>query len=637
MGIEFFLGLGGVFLWQYPSDPDKNFSTSRVAGVALLFLFFCFNIFHWGKIISRLLGLQSLEPLSSWAFGTVWATLVFALLGHLGVLGPGLDFIPITLLALGPILSLGLTEEKKSNIFEEKWPFWICFTFLLAALGIRFLISTLPHGTTDPFMYHLYAPRFWWASGKIGLPLALPISMQSTYWEYLLGWGPILFGEKPSHGLFEGQIFGQLAHSFLALGGCMLALFFIGKKLQLSNLCCLILAWVGVLSAEFMLIGCIAKNDLGAIFWGLSAVAFYISDCGIGLNKKMIFTGGLAGAAIAAKFNSVLFLGPLFLLFFLVQWKKQEKFPIYPFFIFGFSAVVAMAPIVIRNVVLVNSFFFPINFPLHSPWITPSHLAESLRMNGYWVSFGDFIAGILRCFKDNFFSLLIILVPIVVLKRKPYRFSLLVQLAIVCLANYFFFASRFDSHSFLRWLGAPLLLLPALGVAALFSFNPIKKLETPLLLSLMGVLVIMQLYLERIQIWGVVHRNPFNLVIRDDDSHSGGSAKAWLRMHASLDDLILSLADNQIYYLSDYRVRVLGDDPELARKTQDINNPAQLLKVIKSTGARYLLDTKHWSGVQYWGREAALLGPMISHNPLAIVFQGKLSRVVDLNLLNEAE
>ncbi len=141
--------------------------------------------------------------------------------------------------------------------------------------------------------------------------------MAASQWEYLMGWGHILFAQLPNRGLIEAHLFGQFCHAGIALPGCALCLFSIAKNLKLPKYAALLFTLIGVSSATLWPYTWIAKNDVGAIYWTLTSI-YFLTCQNLSIKKRYFLIGTFAGLAIAAKFNSTLVIVPLILLWMVV-------------------------------------------------------------------------------------------------------------------------------------------------------------------------------------------------------------------------------------------------------------------------------------------------------------------------------
>jgi hypothetical protein len=113
-------------------------------------------------------------------------------------------------------------------------------------------------------------------------------------------------------------------------------------------------------------------------------------------------------------------------------------------------------------------------------------------------------------------------------------------------------------------------------------------------------------------------------------SHTGGEAKAWLRLNLKPEESFLIPYDPQIYYLMGTSFRILEHDPVLDTKTYDSSSTHEICDQIAELKLNYLLDS---TSPMPWGKKLAIFYESIYKYPQTIIFNGKKSKIINLQLL----
>jgi hypothetical protein len=300
----------------------------------------------------------------------------------------------------------------------------------------------------------------------------------------------------------------------------------------------------------------------------------------------------------------------------------------------GSGLLLAIVPVALRNFLETHNPFYPLfnhafagtalgptlegfyeNF--RAPWPPLSIPSELMAAIGELVRGSPIVLGLLA-------------LPFLIW-RKTWPLQLK-TLARSIIASFLLLVLLARNTIFWRLAGALPVIAPALGVVAFCLCIRNRKLALVIMagLILAPALTNEQLVLSSFRVFQAP--NP-SLQIRAD--HKGGSAKAWLRMHASPSELIVSSGDSQIYYLTALNVLTLTDHPDFDRATSAIDDPVALVLELRSRGARYFLATWLERGLP-WGKSMAILLESIQRNPECIAFDGHDAQVIDLDKLAQA-
>ena len=640
------LGLIGYLLWVAPADPDVLFRPVQLLGTLLLTSFFVLSCYGWGQYFWRKLGprLQSFSSLGSLALGSAGASVTMMLAGHVGMIGHAWDKLWICLLTAGPLMNVKESLSSGPSVpfgFQMKKDglFKICVAILIAIIASQTAIALLAHGTSDPFLYHLTGPRFWWAMGRVYLPPHLPIIYQGSWWEYLLIWGDILFAEYPGRGLIEAHLFGQLIQVLIGVGGTTLALFVLIEQIIPSFPIAFPVAVLpGISSSSLWNVSCLAKSDLGACFWSLTGLVFLFEE-------NALLAGCFAGFGVAAKWNNGLFIVPTFAAFILIRHFRTRR-SLRETLRFTLSlltgGLVFAAPILVRNGIATGN---PV-FPLLNEYFITSNLGSStlaqLPTFGQSYETKSRLSKLVSLLSDSPFDFALLLAPLFLFLRRSTSAVQAVLLGL--LVTFGFFTVIGVRDFFPRWLGSAYALAPALGMLiALYTGTDllalIFKTKSPIFARSFVVLCLSLLILIHRPDWTSL-KTVFSFispsyVIQNEEVHLGGASKAWLRRNAAPSDLIFTTGDNEIYYLSDYNVVPMTEAPAITELIHGLRKPTDLLDALGRAGGRYLLDTQHFESL-FWSEQAQILAGLVAENRGAVLFETGKSRVIDIQALREA-
>lgn len=590
--------VGGLFLYGAPSGPDSLMPGRAIVGDFFLFLAFALSAFSWGRIF-----LKKGEAAAALALGVLFYCFLAALLGHLGAL----QSFPLALgfLAAAPLF-LWRDRFLLPVVSLPSVPYLITALLFLVLAARTFYLDGMP----DPFWYHLTSARLFSDAGRIYLPEHFPIAFHSGLWEYLFLWGNYFLAGPDGGGLIAGQYWGQWVHFFL---GFLLS-FFAFRALLKRLAPPVPMAWFACFlclpffSRELMEMATLAKNDWGAIAFGLWAAVF-------ALGNRPVLAGLFAGAAFSAKYTlAFALLGFCFL-----------PLPLSRVFIRNFllAAVLAAAPILGRNFFFTGNPVFPAaNGIFQSPWLGPSW--DSLTaFSGQGAHLGrEKIPMFFEWLRQS--PLHFILLPALLLTpifgKKYWRLAALTALPLVL---FFVFTGarsepRFLGPSLLFGIFYACLMLHTLG-RRFFPAHSERSLF-PLILFLLALPAL------RLPSLAPLFKK---IPAEEIRSHLGGQASAWLRMNASPGE-VATAGETRLYYLLPLRAIRVWDDPQLDRALHREMSALGLFRVLDEAGIKYLLLTEALLDVCYDLDRWTLLAKASARFPQAVPFQTLDSRVVDV-------
>lgn len=470
----------------------------------------------------------------------------------------------------------------------------------ILVFSVRALTAAIPAQHGDPLLYHLLGPRIWAEAGGFTMNPDLPNALLASSWEVLYLWPQMFWmSVHPLFGLIEAQLFSQWLHLFLAWGGSALLVMRMMKP-GLNSKWLPLAGFAALFVSGLQWTAALAKNDVGIAFWVLGAIVFFAEGF---KNQRLIYlalSGVFGGLALSGKVTALLSLAPLLaaLFFYYRPWNRLP-WSLGAFAVWGSGLLLGAVPIYVRNFVLSGNPFFPLFsgvFP--SPWLSKSweshfsqvHPASHLdSIPRLWMRFPEL-------WRENPFLTVVPLFALSVLGRFLLRRSRLEAgnipaLAVGGLAAYGVFVVTQAAEIELRYLGASLQLLAAIGVFVLIRWSTVTKsgrLQAGAAsLIFIGIFVSSKLPLHVLyKIWS----SP--LGVEMVKTHSAGEAKAWLRKHASGSFTIVA-ADNETYYLTPLSVAVLTERPDLDAATRSEKDFGRFIEAIcTKSGAKYLLDAR---------------------------------------------
>ncbi len=555
----------------------------------LLFSFFCFAraFLGWGLWLEKRVGggeagVFLLSSLVAVGFAFV--------MGHLGFLGPNYSWVFVLFLVWGIYLAPLEKEKRWLFSFGHRWlDFLLLFVF-----GLRLLTAYLPQGHGDPLLYHLMAPRLWNLQGAVGLNTDLPIPLLASTWEYFYLWPQVLF-TTPMASVKElvlAQIFCQWIHLFWGLYGALFVVRELWRETKISlgarEGFLLFVSFLFVASMQWT--ASLAKNDCAVAFWCLGAWLY--------LRKPSpwhwLLAGTFAGLAVAGKINAILFLIPIALLeMYKLFWvRKISSFPWLVAGVLGF--VLGAVPIYFRNwLETQNPFYTMFSHIFPGPWVSQSwadHFSahQPSEHKNLLVMLWFRLQQLSR--ESPAYWLWLLLPAIVCFPVMRKKIWLLREWILIFLLSLVICVVALMPTAEVRYLGASLwigALVGVYGYLVLCAHFPKFQIYGHFLLL---VVILATSKLPTHFLWKFPKIAPGEAVVLQ---HTAGKAKAWLREHVKSENLVVLYGDNETYYLSNLRVTVLTERPDIDRATYGKKNVGEFLAGLCATsGARFLLDVR---------------------------------------------
>ncbi|MGZ3693443.1 MAG: hypothetical protein ACXWQO_04580 [Bdellovibrionota bacterium] len=593
----------------------------------MLFLFggLAFGVWGWGRFFALRLGYGLFSEAA--LFSSLVAVLAGFLWGHLGFLTEAGRVTALAFLIVGVFLNNQPISLPRFSWISGLLGFLILF---------RFFNAFLPSAHGDPFIYHLLGPRLWVAGEAVKQNPDLPNALLASAWEYFYLWPQLLFARSGEiHSLVMAQIFSQWIHLFWGWLGIPLvadAIFFrAGGRTEARFLVFLSLLFVSSLQWTAGL----AKNDCGIAFWALGA--FYFWWNGLSAEKRFawkdfLFAGVFGGLAVAGKLNAAIFLAPAFSLSFLFSLRQENSVRNFiGLVITAATTAVAAGVFFFRNFRLTGNPFFPMfqeRFP--SPWVSQSWADNFSSMHPSESHFqvSAFLERLTALPKESPLMLCWLLLPgfwFFPQGRVFLRKNMMVL--VIAAATLVFFSLAFGGNIEMRHLGAGLILLAAMGALILnqaleLSPNARVKRFGPLI-AMIVVLACSHIPLHLLAKAFRIHPGvPFL------NTHTAGDSKAWLRDKTGANELIVVMADNEMYYLSSLHVTVLTERPDIDRATYGVQDFRAFMHGLCDTShGSYLLDARANIGVS-----KRFPGIDLSS---ALLFRGAASAVYDLGKMEK--
>jgi hypothetical protein len=628
--------VAGYLLKGPAADPDAPMARAQVLGSFLVFLGWAVCAFGWGRALSRAtgvdrLGLGRLAP--GLVLGTVALSAMGAALGFLGLAGYALLPLHLVLLLLGPLLGLRGPRERGSKSRVEV----LVLALVLLDLGHRFVRAGLANGSTDPAMYHLFAPRYWNEAGRITFSPNWPEMFHASHWEHLFIWGGSLLGGPMGRGLIETQFFGQWVH-VLGFAGALAALYALLVRFGVPRAWAAAALLVPSCSQGLLHYTSFAKNGLGLASWSLFSLLLLMPGSAR-TPLQLALGGALAGMAISGKAT----LAASVLPWLAVAWwlRAREK---------GFSrsladarwvvlgAVLGALPIYARNLAFTGNPFFPILG--HGLWPAPEWWSQSSHENlvANLARPAASLAEVWRGLKPLLLSFpltpIVLLLPpfaMVVPAWRPPAAVLTASLVSFAAFSAFVFANAFP-----RWLAPSLLLVDALavGFAGLAASRFLKRKLVELPAAFVAAALVFGGLVPFSETIAIL-RNGMSADVtwRTPPINEGGDSKAWLRRNARPGlDPVVSLGERGYYPYYFLRPVTLYIQPDLDSATYGIFDGRELVRRLRSFGLRYAIDVRHFAG-GYYSVHAKVMAALVRAHPEAVVYRGKDSYVVDLAAL----
>lgn len=589
------------------------------------FLTFVIGLLGWGSLLERKLG-------GGWAGTFLYASglgiVIPFLLGSVGLLGYSLRFLPLAILAVGIYLFAQLRQSERLFQFQRSW----CFGIIGFVFFLRALAAFLPQAHGDPLLYHLLGPRLWVLEGSAKVYPDLPNAILSSYWEYLYVWAQWFWmQEEGVQGMVASQIFSQWTHLFFGWFGIALFMERFSRRFFQEDLLRLLVILASLFVANIHWTAGLAKNDAGMAFFALGAWWLFQEGMKSQARAHFLASGIFAGIAVGGKINSLVFLGPFIGLSFLFFSRENFRKAISGLSFFCAAFLVGLLPVLIRNWLQTSNPFYPMFsnvFP--SPWISLSWMeffsqVEPSQATG---RMGVVLYRLGQAAKESITNFGWLLLPafffVASLRAKLKDYSLwLGSSALV----FVIFCFAFGGEVEFRYLGATLVVLSVSGLILILTLIQSLVHSEKGKVALYWILLVALLGASKLPthlLWKFPKMSPGEAHLK---THTAGDSKEWLRAQMNDRQLVVLVADNEAYYLSNKHVTVITERADIDRAVRDTRNWDELVAAVCNTsGATYLLEVRN--GLQKF-REASPLPSFQS----AVVFEGVSSRVIDLRKL----
>jgi hypothetical protein len=378
----------GYAFYGKPSPPTQPFTHLQQLGAFLVFIAWTIGLIAWGDVLAALLRVRHNTPTAPVvivALGAAWAALVACVLGLLGAVGPHYASLWQSMLALGVLLAAlrptgaqpepGPVPQQAADCGDTAANPPAVLTWILLAANLLVFVLVLAQASRldmffpDPLWYHLAAPRFWFEHGRIAFDPANIAHYHSGLWDVLYLWPHQLLAHAGGGGMVAVHFFGQWTHAVIGFGGCMLAIYALARQFGIGRAWALLAVLAVVTARPLLFTAAMAKNDWGAMLWVLTAFLLLMRSPVID-TRRMLAVGLLTGAAFTAKFTTGFVLLPMTLVAVWLCWRHSAM---RPFAIFACAAVLAAAPILLRNAMHTGNPLFPtMNTLFASPHIGPT-------------------------------------------------------------------------------------------------------------------------------------------------------------------------------------------------------------------------------------------------------------------------
>ena len=602
-------------------------------GSFLLFLFFWFGILGFGqkaqdRIAKHLDSSIGLHLLLGSAFVSIT-------LGFLAILIPivWMKWVFFIFTAIG----CSFFDLKKYPLKWKEPPITsILFILLLLSILFRTIESFLLSRHGDAFICYLTANRKLVATGSFQTFLDHPIYFFSSSWEYLYLWGNVFFYQGPHTGLAESQRFAQWCSSLIAHAGLIAVAYQLARLLKTSRTWALLVALSVSTVPVMRWMQNLPKNDYGIAFWGVGAcllLELTRENEEKNKNRTLFFAAGvLFGLMVIGKISSVSIGVPA--LVFLI-W---NRIAIQNWVILALGGLLGALPVLLRNFKLTENPFFPwltgvFKKPVFGPSLQSSFHSVDPLSQGSVLKASFFLEPALEQYW--IFGLLLFLVSIAFsrkLRTNSPKSTWIwgVGASLGCL----FYATFLRPRTELRYLGPTLELTSLISVVALGIL--IHEMKKPFSRYLTGVFTIWVILASNISFFTLVQiftekysRGTGTLL-----SHSGGVPKKWLRDHLQSPEKILSIGDNEEYYMSDYPFHEMSYVTPIDRALSFLSEAPAMIRFLKETGYAFIYDNRKQTP---WGnlnsKSATLLSDYLKKFPESVVFQNENSIIYDLRRL----
>lgn len=609
----FFLFAG---LLDFLAAEPQPISASISAGLWLALLSqFCLWLFAqlgWGRLLLQRLAPGSANLGMALATGSLFYASLAFFLGAFGLLRPELRWLLFAVNAAGLACFLPLKIERPQ--FSLKSALYLPLAlFLLLNLLDAFVI----HSYWDPLHHHLLGPRLWWEEGRIYFPRHAISAYQEGGFEQLFLWPHFFFAQSGGRGLLPVQIFAQLTHLVLGLGGSLLLAHSLLRKWETraESRPLALLLFAIPLSLQFAIPT--AKNDWGIVLWVLAGFSLLSEG-----KKSAPLAGLLLGFALIAKLSAVYSVVPLLAAVFFLLPARRRNFPL---LLSGIA--LGMIPLAARNYLGTGDPFFPLFaslFPIHPEALGPTWM-EALRQyqnSGHWL----FISRMREWGVEFALAPSLLILPILL---RPIEQPLARALALSLPLSFLLFVLSSGGAAELRLLG-PMLPISGLAVGLLVDrFFSSRRAG----LYLPGLLLLILLFTIPFR-WESLSRLPaIPHPEQQVRSYIGAESQAWFRDHFHLGDKAALLVDTRLYHSVPYPITRIWDDPELDREVRRATSTEDFFRLLRARGFTHLILSEEKLDLFYPAALVAAVENWVLDRRKGIVFETPHSIVLDLRLL----
>lgn len=581
-------GVMGFFLTHPAWRPDDPVGFARHFGFAGVFAAFVLFVDLSGRLLSDAFQdfRYRVPPLF---LGQIAAMIVIWPIYALKLLGP--HGAPWVCLALAASTAFLLIREPSpealwsQNFVHPKRVEWMPVALLLAIIGVRVVEALKLHAHGDAFLYHLYGSRTWFDDGGFGRFRQNWYFFHTGWFENFMQWANILLAGEPGTGLTAVQRFSQLLNVVFGYGvgaACLSSLFSdVPFRRRALIVAC------GLVTPSFVWGVNYVKSDWMLTTWFLVCIDQISRFERVQEKRTDLFVGFLLGAVLISKLSNL----PLVVIAGLMAISIRKRCA--PGLLIG--GILGAGPFVLRNYLLTGNPVFPwfdmafglSNLGPSSQTLMGTSMVKASRsittQLEYWV----------ELFREARLAVFALIGFVIVVLRGRSRDRRRFRISMICfLATVWFFVQLRPSTQ-IRYLGAGLILWNALGAYYLLAGAEIVAKAWRLTLprwAAHGYIFATIFFFSHLPIyvlfaWGPKHFQIDRVAVL---KQRGGEAKAFLRQHVGLGEPVLSIADNQLYYLSGLSVTEAVLNPDVDRKLYPLENAGELDHTIREMGFKWL-------------------------------------------------
>lgn len=555
-------------LQNAPSPENSNDLWFALPAFAVFFLFLI-GIASWAGVIRKKIGSSFRSDTEMALFdlsvGSVLAYVSAYLLTVVGIFSSNTGWFLWVFLAAGFSLSDSPLKFVTWMNFKNKSITYKLFLSLVPIVVIGKLMEGIQfHQHGDAYVTYLVAPRLWADKGNFNNFLEYSQLFLSTSWESLFAWGTALMGLRGGAGLDISQWFSQWVTGGIALYGCILAGIAFCERMAVGiplpkSLFPVMAIWAAQVPTLRWTQN-LAKNDMGIVFWGMSAY-FFASNFYASAGLFALIAGVLIGAAVVGKFT-IIFFGVLLSLVFVFRAGRNAIW-----FIVG--GLIGSMPIFIRNHVMTGNPVFP-----WLPHLFPSPYLSEFALNGASAATTKkFLLADLPYYYSEFSGeVAFVLVLVLFLVIPKYR-RMMGNLTLIPIISAIAFTIAFRPSTGIRYQNVVLVLLSLFSVYFLFQliqlvFEKLKIRHFSVFSAIAGLVMVGLSNLTLFTYFQIGNPKKFKTFSEamKGTNQIGGPAKVWIRNNIEHSKTILSFGDVHIYYLADYRLTDVGQSVEYGKK-----------------------------------------------------------------------